>query len=203
MNKFILPILYVMALVFGLLVISLILNYNVLNICLADKAPLLGAFGIIISAFIASFSVKETIKENNKKNYEDNLRLIVNNLKKDFDYAHVEGNLKPKSESYPEVNGINYDDILLYELQQINYYLVKLESIIENKKFEILLNSYANRLGYINNFIQTKMNKPDTKSYYEILDKERKKYLFKDKRKDIGLNSTNLMISARKIHVKN
>lgn len=66
MINVILYLLYLIALIFAIYIISLVVDYNVLQIDLANKAPLLGAFGIIISAFIASFSVLKNIENTNK-----------------------------------------------------------------------------------------------------------------------------------------
>lgn len=59
----VLKILYVIAFIF-----SILLGLFVLDIIIIpnEKAPLLGAIGIIISAFIASFSVKKSIDNTNR-----------------------------------------------------------------------------------------------------------------------------------------
>ena len=58
-----LKVLYVISLIFAVLLILFVLDIIIIP---NDKSPLLGAIGIIISAFIASFSVKKSIDNTNK-----------------------------------------------------------------------------------------------------------------------------------------
>lgn len=64
--KIILYSLYVIAFCFGAFSLSLIFDFNPLQVKLEDKGSLLSAVGIIISAFIASFSVVKNIENTNK-----------------------------------------------------------------------------------------------------------------------------------------
>lgn len=61
MKRNILIILYIVACVFALFVLGLIFDYNPLSIELEDKASLLSAIGIILSAYVASLSVMISI----------------------------------------------------------------------------------------------------------------------------------------------
>ena len=66
MKKNILFILYILAFVFGIFTLGLIFDYNPLCIKLEDKASLLSAIGIILSAYVASLSVMISIDNTNK-----------------------------------------------------------------------------------------------------------------------------------------
>jgi hypothetical protein len=57
--------LYLFGFVFLVILLQLVFEYNPLEVSLKDKAPLLGALGIILSAFIASLSVKLNIENTN------------------------------------------------------------------------------------------------------------------------------------------
>lgn len=64
----ILKLLYFIAIVFSICLILFIVEIIVIS---NDKAPLLGAIGIIISAFIASFSVLKSIESNKRLKEEE------------------------------------------------------------------------------------------------------------------------------------
>ena len=86
MKKNILVILYIVACIFALFILSLIFDYNPLSIKLEDKASLLSAIGIIISAYIASLSVMISIDntkkiENEKQKNEFNSEIDMLKLK--------------------------------------------------------------------------------------------------------------------------
>ncbi len=68
MIKIILFIFYIIAFTFGFFILSLVFNYNPFDVQLENKASLLSAIGIIISAYIASLSVLLSIE--NTKNIE-------------------------------------------------------------------------------------------------------------------------------------
>ena len=83
MIKTLLFIFYIIALTFGLFILGLVFNYNPLEIPLENKASLLSAIGIIISAYIASFSVKlgiENVKDIEKKKQMNELKNELNVL---------------------------------------------------------------------------------------------------------------------------
>ena len=69
MKIYILIILYILAYIFALFILGLIFDWNPLNVKLEDKASLLSAIGIIISAYVASLSVMISI--DNSKNIEN------------------------------------------------------------------------------------------------------------------------------------
>ena len=86
MKKNILIILYIVACIFALFILSLIFDYNPLSIKLENKASLLSAIGIIISAYIASLSVMISIDntkkiENEKQKNEFNSEIDMLKLK--------------------------------------------------------------------------------------------------------------------------
>jgi len=86
MKNFILIILYIVACVFALFILGLIFDWNPLNVKLEDKASLLSAIGIIISAYVASLSVMISIDnskniENEKQKNEFNSELDMLKLK--------------------------------------------------------------------------------------------------------------------------
>ncbi len=83
--KYLLVLLYLIALLFGIFVLGLIFDYNPLCIHLENKASLLSAIGIVISAYIASFSVIMSI--NNTKNIEKSNQL--RELKKELNILHL------------------------------------------------------------------------------------------------------------------
>ncbi|MFA5461894.1 MAG: hypothetical protein WC274_07445 [Sulfurimonas sp.] len=201
MKKYLLKFLIVLAVCILIIIFTQLLNITLLiSRCfhLSEQYfPLWAALGVIISALMATTSSMLTIDENRKKSYEDGLNQIIKKLNADYQYQHIDGKLEPKDKSYPEINGLNSESVLLYELQQFNYYLEKLKKILENKKFKILINSYAYRLGYINNFIETQIKRHEFKDIFKPFDIERKKFLFKDEREYIGFNSINLMSYQR------
>ena len=86
MKKHILIILYILAFVFAIFILSLIFDYNPLHVTLENKASLLSAIGIIISAYVASLSVMISIDntqniENKKQKNEFNSEVDMLKLK--------------------------------------------------------------------------------------------------------------------------
>ena len=65
MKKYVLNVLYFIAFLLAVFVLLLVLDCNPLQIKLENKASLLSALGIILSAFIASLSVMVSIENTN------------------------------------------------------------------------------------------------------------------------------------------
>ena len=164
--------LYSIAIIFIIFILLVLFDFNFVyfKIC-SDKMPLLGAIGIIISAFIASFSVKESInsnfrlKQEEKKDkkflelyYQRNIfikiretfNIIRENKGKNFLTDKALSQLK---------NNIEKDFICKIDSKELFSYLDKEQS-------GKLMNLIA-RLGGICNFIEYYFNDKDLGKLYE------------------------------------
>ena len=169
--KIILYSLYVIAFCFGVFSLALIFDFNPLQVKLEDKGSLLGAVGIIISAFIASLSVMISIEntkdiEKNKqdKNFNDELNIfkLKTSILKRFlssyfaDNSHYKEALK--SSSIPD-NCMHSVDMSYELLDKLNNYEQFIDTRVKNilneeELFEILesINLTIGRLRATENF---------------------------------------------------
>ena len=104
MKKYILSFLYLIAFLLAILILSLVLDYNPLNIELENKASLLSALGIIISAFIASLSVMVSIENTNSIEEKRKVEDLYKRLETSFYMLEKNKENIRCLECYPKVN---------------------------------------------------------------------------------------------------
>lgn len=146
MINFFLIVLYSIAVTFGVFVICLVLDYNLLSISLSDKGPLLGAFGIIISAFIASLSVLKNIENTNRieeKRVNRKIKSLIHSLALVLQRLNILDTLIKKTESsFKE----DKNKVVLFYYKTHFPYLVSIRNSIINEDYSAYIKDTDNYL---------------------------------------------------------
>jgi len=162
MIQIVLSFMYILAFIFAILVICLLFDYNPLDIKLENKASMLSALGIIISAYIASLSVmvginnaKKIEKEKYSKELKDELNILKfkTGILKYSTIVYEEQN-KPQQEKNKKYDNCTYSRDKSYEfMDKLNSYdefiNTKIKSILQNKEILLLLQNISHNIGII------------------------------------------------------
>ena len=165
MKKNILVILYIIACIFALFILSLIFDYNPLSIELEDKASLLSAIGIIISAYVASLSVMisidntkkiENIKQKNEFNSEIDMLKLKTAILKHFlstyfvDNSHYKEALKKSNISENSMHGRDKSYELLVKLDNYEQFIdAKIKIILREKNILEILKDIIRNISIV------------------------------------------------------